>query len=60
MNQFGAILQMKYRSGLFENPYPDKSLADKIASQKSLKASQSAAEDAITLLKNKNKPVAIS
>jgi beta-glucosidase len=48
------ILQMKYRSGLFENPYPDKLLADKIASQTSLTASQNAAEDAITLLKNKN------
>ena len=54
------ILKMKFRSGLFENPYPDKSLADKIASKESHKASQSAAEDAITLLKNKENLLPLS
>lgn len=48
------ILKLKYRSGLFDNPYPDKTLADKIASPESLKASLNAAEDGITLLKNKD------
>ncbi len=48
------ILKMKFRSGLFDNPYPDKALASKIASPESLKASQSAAEDAMTLLKNQD------
>ena len=54
------ILKLKYRSGLFDNPYPDKALANKIASPESLKASQNAAEDAITLLKNKDNLLPLS
>ena len=54
------ILRLKFRSGLFENAYPDKSLVDKIASKESLKASQRAAEEAITLLKNKDNLLPLS
>lgn len=54
------ILTLKFRSGLFENPYPDKTLENQIASKASLKASQSAAEDAITLLKNKDSLLPLS
>jgi beta-glucosidase len=46
------ILKMKYRLGLFDNPYPNVATADNIGSAESLKVSQNAAEDAITLLKN--------
>jgi beta-glucosidase len=46
------ILYVKFRTGLFENPYPDKKLLKKFATEESGKLNLSAAQEAITLLKN--------
>jgi beta-glucosidase len=46
------ILQLKADLGLFENPYPDKSLMKQFAAPTSVEASYRAAQQAITLLKN--------
>lgn len=47
------ILKLKYRLGLFENPFPDPRLAEQVASQQSLETSRIAARQSMTLLKNK-------
>ena len=54
------ILKLKYRLGLFDNPYPDEKIAEKIGSSESHKASQRAAEEAITLLKNRDNLLPLS
>ena len=48
------ILQLKADLGLFENPYPDKSLMKQFAVPASLEVSYRAAQQAITLLKNES------
>lgn len=48
------ILRVKMELGLFENPYPDKSLKAKFASEDSRTVCLQAARESITLLKNKN------
>jgi beta-glucosidase len=49
------ILRVKYQTGLFKNPYPDKSLLAKFACKDFEKVNLEAAREAITLLENKNK-----
>lgn len=46
------ILTVKYRLGLFENPYPDKTMAAAVGSESSVALSRQAAREALTLLKN--------
>jgi len=46
------ILQLKADLGLFENPYPEKSLMKQFASSEAVETSLEAARQAITLLKN--------
>lgn len=48
------ILRAKFAAGIFENPYPDKSLEAKFASKEFDKVNKQAAEESIILLKNKN------
>ncbi|MHC4744422.1 MAG: glycoside hydrolase family 3 N-terminal domain-containing protein [Planctomycetota bacterium] len=48
------ILRVKVQLGLFENPYPDKSLVAGFATQASRKVNLQIATEAITLLKNDN------
>ncbi len=48
------ILQLKADLGLFENPYPEKSLMKRFASVDAVETSLQAARQAITLLKNKD------
>ena len=48
------ILRVKYALGLFKNPYPDKSLMPEFATEESAKINKLAADETITLLKNKN------
>ncbi|PIQ08017.1 MAG: beta-glucosidase [Ignavibacteriales bacterium CG18_big_fil_WC_8_21_14_2_50_31_20] len=48
------ILRVKFALGLFNNPYPDKSLASKFASKESAEINKQAAGESITLLKNNN------
>lgn len=50
----GRILRVKYQLGLFENPYPDKSLAANVGSEASAQVSLQAAREALTLLKNRD------
>ena len=50
----GRILRVKYQLGLFENPYPDKSLAANVSSEASVQTSLQAAREAMTLLKNRD------
>jgi beta-glucosidase len=50
----GRILKVKYELGLFENAYPDKSLAKNFATAESTKVNLEAARECITLLKNEN------
>lgn len=47
------ILRVKYALGLFENSYPNKSLASKFATKESAEFNREAAAESITLLKNK-------
>ena len=54
------ILRVKYLAGLFDSPYPDKTLAGKFASVPSTEANRFAAEEVITLLKNENKTLPLS
>lgn len=49
------ILWVKYKLGLFENPYPRKEMAQKVGSQASSKVNLAAAREAITVLKNDGK-----
>ncbi len=48
------ILRVKFRLGLFENPYPRKNLAYSVGSQTSKQINLQAAREAMTLLKNDN------
>lgn len=48
----GDILRVKYMLGLFEKPYPVKSLAGSVGSAASAKVNLQAAQEAMTLLKN--------
>jgi beta-glucosidase len=54
------ILKVKFRLGLFENPYPDKKLAKKLASKESTAINRQAACEAITLLKNEKQSLPLS
>jgi len=46
------ILSVKYRLGLFDNPYPRKNLAYSLGSEGSRQVNLQAAQEAMTLLKN--------
>lgn len=48
------ILRVKYKLGLFENAYPNKDLLEGFASEEFRKINLTAAQEAITLLKNDN------
>ena len=48
----GRILRVKYELGLFEDPYPDASLAGKFACKDFEQTNLKAAQESITLLKN--------
>lgn len=48
----GRILRVKFKLGLFKDPYPDKTLVKRFASASSEKANLEAAEESITLVKN--------
>jgi beta-glucosidase len=48
----GRILRVKYQIGLFEHPYPDESLKKNIGLADATAANLTAAQEAITLLKN--------
>ncbi len=48
------ILRAKFAAGLFENPYPIKSMAKNIGSKEFDKVNLAAAEESIVLLKNKS------
>ena len=54
------ILRVKLMLGLFENPYPDKSLAGKFASEESDNANLETAREVITLLKNEGAVLQLS
>lgn len=54
------ILKLKFRLGLFSNPYPDTKLASQIGSAEAHQASLKAAEAAITLLKNTDQILPLS
>jgi len=54
------ILKVKFRLGLFENPYPDKKLSKKLASKESTAINRQAACEAITLLKNEKQLLPLS
>ena len=46
------ILTLKFKTGLFENPYPDTSMKVNVGSQEFAEVSRQAAREAMTLLKN--------
>ncbi len=48
------ILVLKYRLGLFENPYPRRELQAQVLSEDNLKAALRTAEQSMVLLKNEN------
>lgn len=48
----GRILRVKVRLNLFENPYPDKKMKEKVGSPEFAAVSLQAAREALTLLKN--------
>ncbi len=48
----GRILRVKFQLNLFENPYPDKSMKEKVGNEEFTEVSLQAAREAITLLKN--------
>jgi beta-glucosidase len=50
----GRILWVKFKLGLFENAYPDKTLKAKFASPEFRKVALQAAQESIILLKNKD------
>jgi beta-glucosidase len=54
------ILVLKYKVGLFNNPYPDKRMASRVGCQEFTKVALTAAHESITLLKNKNQILPIS
>jgi len=48
------ILKVKFRIGLFDNPYPDPSLLSKVGCEKFSQVNRQAAREAITLLENRD------
>ncbi|MCI0667378.1 MAG: glycoside hydrolase family 3 C-terminal domain-containing protein [Methylococcaceae bacterium] len=46
------ILKLKFRLGLFDDPFPDQGLADRIGSLEARETSRTAARESMTLLKN--------
>lgn len=48
------ILRVKFKLGLFENPYPDQKMKAKVGSSEFAEVSLQAARESITLLKNDN------
>lgn len=48
------ILRVKYITGLFDNPYPDKSLIQEFSTEESAHLSRKAAQESIVLLKNED------
>jgi beta-glucosidase len=56
----GRILTVKFRLGLFENPYPNKKLKGMFASPEFTKANYDAACESITLVKNENNTLPLS
>ena len=56
----GRILKAKYKLGLFDNPYPDKSLKARFADDEFESVNLQAAQESITLLKNKNRLLPLS
>lgn len=54
------ILTVKFDLGLFENPYPDKTIKNKFASEENTKVNLQAAEESIVLLKNDNNTLPLS
>ncbi len=54
------ILQVKYKLGLFDNAYPNKDLMEDFASDESTQLNLTAAQEAITLLKNDNAVLPLS
>lgn len=50
----GRILRVKFALGLFENPYPDKTLRSKFASAEFRAVALQAARESLVLLKNQN------
>jgi beta-glucosidase len=54
------ILRQKFRLGLFDNPFPDKSLISKIGSREHRKVARQAVRESLVLLKNKNNILPLS
>jgi len=54
------ILRQKYRLGLFENPYPDPSLINKIGIPSHRDVARQAVRESLVLLKNQNEALPIS
>jgi beta-glucosidase len=50
----GRILTLKYQLGLFDNPYPDKTLKSRFATPEAAAVNLQAAQEALTLLKNED------
>lgn len=48
------ILKVKFKLGLFDNPYPDEKMEAKVGNSQFAEVSLQAAREAITLLKNEN------
>lgn len=48
------ILMVKFRLGLFDNPYPDQKMKEKVGNPEFAQVSLQAARESITLLKNDN------
>jgi beta-glucosidase len=53
------ILRQKFRLGLFENPFPNADLIDKIGSQKHRDKARQAVRESLVLLKNENNALPI-
>ena len=54
------ILRQKYRLGLFENPFPDSSLTEKIGIAEHRNKAKQAVRESLVLLKNDNKALPVS
>jgi len=54
------IIRVKFQLGLFDNPYPNKTLVSGFASEASQKVNVQAAQEAVTLLKNENRALPLS
>lgn len=53
------ILRQKFRFGLFENPFPDKSLINKIGTPQHRAVARQAVRESLVLLKNENQALPI-